>query len=71
MKKLIFLHFIIIIRPALAICGICSRSSRVQILRGVCKYPTGCLLPVEVFNHVMFYIALFVSNQYLSGVPVN
>ena len=28
---------------------ICSRSSRVQILGHACKYPTGCLLPVEGF----------------------
>ena len=32
---------------------ICSRSSRVQILGHACKYPTGCLLPVGVFNPVM------------------
>ena len=42
--------------PALAFCSICSRSSRVQILGHACKQPTGCLLPVGVFNSVMLYV---------------
>ena len=51
---------------------ICSRSSRVQILGHACKYPTGCLLPVGVFNPVMLccMFELFVS-KYLRGVSVN
>ena len=47
---------------------ICSRSYRVQILGHACKYPTGCLLPVGVFNPVIVF-ELFVS-KYLRGVPV-
>ena len=42
--------------PNLAMCWICSQLSRVQILSHACKWPTGCLLPVGVFNHVMFYL---------------
>ena len=42
--------------PALATCWICSRSSRVQLLGYACKYPTGCLLPVGVFNPFMLYL---------------
>ena len=48
----------------LATCWICSWSSCVQILGHVCKQPTGCLLPVGIFNPV------FVS-KYLSGVLAN
>ena len=48
--------------PALATCWICARSSRVQILDHACKQPTGCLLPVGVFNPVMLYLNyLFLS----------
>ena len=42
--------------PALATCWICSPASRVQILGHACKKPTGCLLPVRVFNLVMLYL---------------
>ena len=56
--------------PALATSWICSRSSRVQIPGHACKQPTGCFLPVGVFNPVMLYLNLFVC-KYLSGVPVN
>ena len=46
--------------PALTTCWICSRSFQVQILLHAHKYPTGCLLPVWVFNPVMFHLnALF------------
>ena len=48
--------------PALATCWICVLSSRVQILGHACKQPTGCLLPVGVFNPVMLYLNyLFLS----------
>ena len=47
---------------ALAACWIFSRSSRVQILGHACNKPTGYLLPVGVFNHVMLYLNyLFLS----------
>ena len=45
--------------PSLATCWICSWSSRVQILGHACKYPTGCLLPVGIFNQVIFYLHSF------------
>ena len=48
--------------PALATCWICSRSSRLQILGHACKWPTGCLLPLEGFYPVMLYLNyLFLS----------
>ena len=51
--------------PALATCWIYSRSSLVQILGHACKYPTGCLLPVEVLNPVMLYLNYLFSKYLL------
>ena len=48
--------------PALATCWICVLSSRVQILGHACKEPTGCLLPVGVFNPVMLYLNYLFLN---------
>ena len=42
--------------PVLATCWICSRFSQVLIVYHAFKQPTGCLLPVGVFNPVMLYL---------------
>ena len=50
--------------PALASCWICPWSFRVPILAigHACKWLTGCLLRIEIFNPVMFYLNyLFLS----------
>ena len=39
-----------------ATCWDCPWLSQVQILIHACKKPTGCLLPVGVFNPVMLYL---------------
>ena len=42
--------------PSLATCWICSVLSGVQNLGHTCTSPAGCLLPVGVFNPIMFYL---------------
>ena len=51
--------------PALATCWIFSQSFRV-----LSPQPSGCLLPVGVFNPVMFCLP-YLFQEYLGGVPVN
>ena len=45
---------------------ICSRC-RVQILGHACKYPTGCLLPVGVFNPVMLCCIWIICFEVFEG----
>ena len=41
-----------------------------SVVPSLSPQPTGCLLPVGVFNPVMFCLS-YLFQKYLDGVPVN